>query len=150
MVVLYALGIFLSFPALGAPSTPYKDLICEAARQFHIDPKLLQALVKVESNFNPKAKSPKGAMGLGQVMPETAERCYVEQPYHALNNLMGASRCLRKLINLHRGDLVLALAAYNAGEAAVRRYRGIPPYKETQEYVQKVLERYSLLKRSPS
>ncbi len=120
----------------------------DAAKRSFLDPKLVEAVVAVESNFDSKATSHKGAMGLMQVMPETADSCEVHEPYHAVNNLMGACECLRKLINRYRGNLSLALAAYNAGPTNVDRYKGIPPFKETRNYVRKILERYEKLKSS--
>lgn len=123
-----------------------KQKISDAARRAFLDPRLVEAVVQVESNFNPKATSHKGAMGLMQVIPSTAEECGIQIPYHAVNNLMGACECLRELINRFQGDLKLALAAYNAGSHNVQRYRGIPPFKETQNYVRKVLSIYDSLK----
>jgi len=120
----------------------------DAASRSFLDPKLVQAVIAVESNFNPHATSPKGAMGLMQVMPETADSCEVHEPHHAVNNLMGACECLRKLINRYQGNLSLALAAYNAGPSNVDRYKGIPPFPETKSYVKKILEKYSKLKGS--
>ena len=121
--------------------------IRDAALRSALDPKLVEAVIKVESNFRSDATSPKGAMGLMQVMPHTAERCGIVDPYHPLDNLMGACECLRELINRYRGNLKLALAAYNAGPKNVDRYRGIPPFNETKQYVKKVLTLYSDLKR---
>ena len=126
------------------------DLLAEikiAAGRASLDPKLVQAVIAVESNYAENAVSPKGAEGLMQVMPATGEECGIQGPYHTMNHLMGACECLRKLINRYRGNLKLALAAYNAGTGAVARYNGVPPYRETQDYVKKVLKTYSRLKR---
>lgn len=87
-------------------------------------------------------------MGLMQVMPQFADECEIQSPYHSVDNLMGACRCLRKLINRYRGNLRLALAAFNAGPRNVARYRGVPPFPETRRYVEKVLSHYQWLKRS--
>ena len=87
-------------------------------------------------------------MGLMQVMKDTADQCEIHDTYHAVNHLMGACECLRKLINRYGGDLKLALAAYNAGPKAVDRYRGIPPFAETQDYVVRVLAWYDRLKKT--
>ena len=83
-----------------------------------------------------------------QVMPKTADSCEVHEPYHAVNNLMGACECLRKLINRYRGNLKLALAAYNAGPTNVDKHKGIPPFPETQSYVKKILSKYSQLRKN--
>lgn len=122
----------------------------DAARRSYLDPKLVEAVIAIESNFNSKATSHKGAMGLMQVMPKTADSCEVHEPYHAVNNLMGACECLRKLINRYRGNLKLALAAYNAGPSNVDKHRGIPPFPETRAYVTKILSKYSELKKKPN
>ena len=121
--------------------------IRDAALRSALDPKLVEAVVRVESNFKANARSHKGAMGLMQVMPGTADECEIHDPFHATNNLMGACACLRRLINRYRGNLQLALAAYNAGPANVTRYKGIPPFPETQEYVRKILSIYAKLRR---
>ena len=122
--------------------------IAEAARRSSLDPQLVAAIVQVESNFNHKATSNKGAKGLMQVMDATAGECEIHDPYHVVNNLMGACSCLRKLIDRYRGDIKLALAAYNAGPRNVDRYKGIPPFKETQNYVKKILALYRTYSRS--
>jgi soluble lytic murein transglycosylase-like protein len=122
------------------------EKIKDAAFRSSLDPKLVEAVIKVESNYKPRATSNKGAMGLMQVMPQTADACEIHDPYHAVNNVMGACECLRRLINRYQGNLKLALAAYNAGPTSVERYGGIPPFKETMEYVKKVLRIYSDLR----
>lgn len=132
--------------ALAALNPKLIQSIEDAANRSFLDPKLVQAVVAVESNFNSKATSHKGAMGLMQVMPETADSCEVHEPHHAVNNLMGACECLRKLINRYQGNLSLALAAYNAGPSNVDRYKGIPPFPETRSYVKKILDKYSKLR----
>jgi soluble lytic murein transglycosylase-like protein len=124
--------------------------IRDAARRSSLDPFLVKAVVSVESNFKSKATSHKGAMGLMQVMPKTAEEKGIQQPYHATNNLMGACDYLRELINRYRGNLEWALAAYNAGPRNVDKYKGIPPFSETQAYVRKVMRLYRGFKSSPS
>jgi soluble lytic murein transglycosylase-like protein len=114
----------------------------------------VEAVIAVESNFNPGAVSPRGAMGLMQLMPDTANRYEVDNPFDPLQNIAGGTQYLRDLLERFRGDLRIALAAYNAGEAAVVTYRGMPPYGETRAYVSKVLERYGqssvMLSRTPS
>ena len=110
-----------------------------AAREARISEALIAAVVMVESGGSRYATSPVGALGLGQLMPDTARRYGVKNAFNAAENLSGSARYLSDLINLFRGDLVLALAAYNAGENAVLQYRGVPPYAETRAYVPKVL-----------
>lgn len=127
----------------------YAPLIASVAREHGVEPELLQALVKVESGFNPRARSPKGAVGLGQLMPETAARFGVRDRLDAAQNLGGAARYLRYLLTLFNGDTQLALAAYNAGENAVIRHgRRIPPYTETRRYVPAVLADYAQRRRN--
>lgn len=121
--------------------------IKDAALRSALDPSLVKAVVQVESNFQSKATSLRGAMGLMQVMPKTAEAQGIRQPYHATENLMGACDYLRTLINRFRGNLKWALAAYNAGPGNVEKYGGVPPFKETQAYVKKVLNIYQKLKK---
>lgn len=110
-----------------------------AAQAARINEALIAAVVMVESGGDPNAKSPKGAMGLGQLMPETARRYGVRNALDPRENLRGAATYLSDLIDMFRGDLVLALAAYNSGEGTVLRYRGVPPYPETRAYVPRVL-----------
>ena len=116
-----------------------KDLFEEVARRHGLDPALLKAVARVESDFNPGAVSPKGALGLMQLMPETARMLGVKDPFNPRENLEGAAIFLKGLL-MEFGDLRKALAAYNAGPEAVRRYGGVPPYPETVGYVNRVLE----------
>ncbi|MBX3119388.1 MAG: lytic transglycosylase domain-containing protein [Fimbriimonadaceae bacterium] len=118
-----------------------KPMIDQAAARAGIDPGLLDALVATESGYNPNARSSAGAMGLTQLMPGTAKSLGVTDPFNAQQNLMGGANYLAKMIDKY-GDVRLALAAYNAGPGAVDRHGGLPPYKETQNYVQKVLATY--------
>ena len=113
-----------------------------AARRHGLDPELVMAVVSVESGFRPEAVSPKGARGLMQLMPRTAESLGVVDAFDPAQNLDGGARHLGQLLTLYGGDLTRALAAYNAGEGAVQRHGGVPPYRETRAYVKKVLERY--------
>ena len=118
--------------------------IQEAAAKQNLEVALIRSVIAVESAFNYKAVSRAGAKGLMQIMPMTAKELGdldALDPKNPRANILTGTRLLRKLINNYRGDLKLALAAYNAGEGAVRKYRGIPPYTETQEYVKKVLRR---------
>ena len=120
----------------------YGELIRTAASRYSLDPELIKAIIKVESGFNPYAVSEKGAMGLMQLMPETAEEMKVGAPFEAGENIMGGSRYLRKLLNLFDGDLRLGLAAYNAGPSRVLEKGAIPKIPETEQYVEKVLREY--------
>lgn len=120
----------------------YDPIIRKVAGEEGLDPDLLRSLVSVESNFDPVAISPKGAMGLTQLMPETARSLGVDNVFHPEQNLGAGARHLRSLLEKYDGDLMLALAAYNAGEKAVETYQGVPPYPETEMYVREVLRRY--------
>jgi len=119
-----------------------RALAVATARKHGLDPELVLAVVAVESAFRPNAVSRKGATGLMQLMPGTARELGVKDPFDPAANLDGGTRYLNALIRQYGGDLKRALAAYNAGAGAVKRHRGVPPYRETREYVQKVLERY--------
>ena len=118
-------------------SGDFAAIIAEASAEHGVDPKLVHAVIQVESGYQPLARSPKGAMGLMQLMPETAERLSVANPYDPRANIDAGIRHLRSLLD--RFEVSLALAAYNAGEAAVEKFNGIPPYAETRAYVHKVL-----------
>jgi soluble lytic murein transglycosylase-like protein len=132
-----------SSPSKARRATAYDDLIATVAAQNQLPAALLHAVVKVESSYNPNAVSPKGAVGLMQLMPATAERFGVTDATDPAANLSGGARYLRQLLVLFEYDLSLALAGYNAGENAVLKYkRQIPPYRETQAYVKKVMHLY--------
>ncbi|MFK7944800.1 MAG: lytic transglycosylase domain-containing protein [Paracoccaceae bacterium] len=115
-----------------------------AARHAKVSEALIAAVVLVESGGNPRAVSPAGAQGLGQLMPGTARRYGVRNSFDPGQNLKGAAAYLSDLLTMFRGDLVLVLAAYNAGEGAVNRFDGVPPYRETRNYVPKVLAAFDL------
>ena len=115
----------------------------QAAARHNVDPNLVRAVVKVESNFNPNAVSRKGAMGLMQLMPDTARLHNISDAYDPSENVEGGARHLRMLLDRYQGDLELSLAAYNAGSAAVEKHRGVPPFPETKEYVRRVLRFYN-------
>ncbi|MDX2000162.1 MAG: lytic transglycosylase domain-containing protein [Thermoanaerobaculia bacterium] len=126
--------------AHSVPDTPYGAAIYRAARRTELSPQLIAAVVEVESRFNAKARSRKGACGLMQLRPSTALRFGVtrRQLFHVEHNLTAGAKYLRWLANRFDGDLPLVLAAYNAGEGAVSRFGGVPPYSETQNYVRRV------------
>ena len=115
----------------------------EAANQYNVDIKLLKAIAYCESGFNPNAVSSAGAVGVMQLMPKTAEGLGVTDSYDPRQNILGGAKLISQLLDKYNGDTSLALAAYNAGSGNVNRYGGIPPFKETQNYVKKVLEKYS-------
>ena len=118
------------------------DLAITTAEWYSIDPKLVISIIANESGFNEHAKSNANAMGMMQLIPATAKRFNVKNAFNAAQNIKGGVRYLRWLINYYLGDIELAVAAYNAGEKAVDRYKGIPPYKETREYVRKFKSLY--------
>jgi soluble lytic murein transglycosylase len=126
----------------------YDDVIAEAARLHDVSFPLLKALIHVESYFNPKAVSNKGAMGLCQIMPQNLEPLDIGDPFDPWQNVMGGARYLKAMLNRFDGKLSLALAAYNAGPTAVERYNAIPPYPETQNYVEKVMKFFNIYKES--
>jgi soluble lytic murein transglycosylase-like protein len=114
----------------------------QAAARHNVDANLVRAIIKVESNFNPRARSNKGAMGLMQLMPGTAAHLNVANPFDPQQNVEGGVRHLKKLLENFGGDLSLTLAAYNAGAGAVERNHGIPPYSETRNYVRQITSLY--------
>jgi hypothetical protein len=119
-------------------ATPYADIIDRVAAQQGVDARLVRAVIEVESGYRPRARSPKGAMGLMQLMPATARQYEVTNPYDPAANIEAGTKHLKSL--LARFPPALALAAYNAGHAAVERFRGIPPYAETRNYVTRILQ----------
>jgi soluble lytic murein transglycosylase-like protein len=129
--------------APAAPGTDVRALAIAAAQRHGLDPNLVLAVVSVESAFEPGAVSNKGAQGLMQLMPGTARDMGVADVFDPVQNLDGGARYLRLLIARYGGDLGKALAAYNAGPGAVSRHRGVPPYRETHHYIDKVLKKYA-------
>jgi len=122
---------------LASQGGPFREMIAAAAERHGLEPLLLESVIRVESNFAERARSRKGAMGLMQLMPRTARHYDLENPYDPAGNVDAGARHLRDLMN--RFELPIALAAYNAGEGAVKRHGGVPPYRETRAYVARVL-----------
>ena len=121
--------------AASSSSANINDAVSRIAAEHSLPPQLIHSVIKVESNYNPYAVSAKGALGMMQLIPETARRFGVKNVFNPIENIQGGAKYLRYLLDLFDGSYPLALAAYNAGEAAVARYGGIPPYPETQNYV---------------
>ena len=120
----------------------YGSLINQASRQFNLEPSLVKAVIMVESGFDPKAVSKKGAQGLMQLMPKTAADMAVEDPHNPEENIFGGTRYLSKLLERFESDVKLALAAYNAGPERVEKYKGVPPFPETERFIEKVMSFY--------
>jgi hypothetical protein len=119
--------------------SPYAEIIAAAAEAHGVDPMLVRALIQVESGYRPRARSPRGAMGLMQLMPSTAREYNVRHPFEPKANIEAGIKHLKTLIDRFGDDVGLALAAYNAGPGAVEKFNGIPPYRETRSYVSRIL-----------
>ena len=117
-------------------------MISKIAQKHGIDEKLVNAVIKQESGYNPNAKSSAGALGLMQLMPATAKALGVNDPYNPVQNVDGGVRYLKSMMQKYNGNLVLALAAYNAGPGNVDKYDGVPPFRETQNYIRNILANY--------
>jgi len=128
--------------AASKPTPEINSLVEQTADRFQVDPQLVDAIIKVESQYDPLAISNKGAMGLMQLIPETAQRFGVANPFDPKDNIEGGVNYLKHLLDMFGGDLPRSLAAYNAGEGAVQRFGGVPSYSETQDYVRKVTDLY--------
>ncbi len=120
----------------------YDGMIAEASKKHGVDQSLIRAVIKQESAYDPKATSYVGAMGLMQLMPETASDLGVNDAYDPYQNIMGGTKYLSQLMQMFDGNLTNVIAGYNAGPGAVQKYDGVPPYQETQDYVAKVLDNY--------
>ena len=125
----------------------YDHFISDAAEQTGVDSHLLKAMIKAESDFDPRAVSRKGAMGLMQIMPENFKMLNLKNPFDPWQNIMAGAQYFQKMYERFNGKLALSLAAYNAGPTAVDRYKRIPPYQETEEYVSRVLRYYRTFKK---
>lgn len=155
-MTIHALCAMLALPAFSFGAAPaaapgrtaldrddLRELVLSISREHGIDPKLVDSLVRVESSYDPNAVSHRGAMGLMQLMPETVERLDLDDPFDPEKNVRAGVKEFSRLVDRYSGNLQLALAAYNAGEGAVARYRGVPPFAETRTYVSRILTLYT-------
>lgn len=132
----------------GLSTGKYDDIIKKAHKKYGVEFSLIKAVIKVESGFNPTAVSKRGAKGLMQIMPDNFQTLSVKDPFNPSQNIMGGTLYLQRLLKRYQYKLPLALAAYNAGPDAVDKHKRIPPYRETQDYVRKVMKTYSQYKKS--
>jgi Transglycosylase SLT domain len=148
MVPPRVIGLAAGEPEPFAPPSGIDEAVSRIAAEHSLPPQLIHSVIKVESNYNPHAVSSKGALGLMQLIPATARRFGVNDAFNPIQNIQGGAKYLRYLLDLYNGDYPLALAAYNAGEGAVARYGGVPPYAETQNYVGLVRHQLELAKKA--
>jgi len=146
LFLLSALAFFICFPfspySFCSNAEKYNTIISKAAVKYGLPSDLIHSIIKTESNYNPRAVSSKGAAGLMQLMPSTAKQYGVTNVFDPEDNIFGGTRYLKDLTSLYQRNLDLVLAAYNAGQEAVKKYQGIPPYEETIEYIEKVKSSY--------
>jgi soluble lytic murein transglycosylase-like protein len=135
--------IFIAVPRTPLVQAPYGQLIQTAAEKYRVDADLVYSVIAAESNFNPNAVSRRGARGLMQLLPSTATRLGVKDIYDPAQNIDAGTRYLHELLALYRGDLVLTVAAYNAGPGALQKYGRVPPYRETQSYIRAIRKTYA-------
>ncbi|MBF0111416.1 MAG: lytic transglycosylase domain-containing protein [Desulfamplus sp.] len=139
-------GYYLRTSTRAINSKAFDPIIEKASVKYGLDRALIKAVISAESAFNAQAVSPKGAKGLMQIMPENYTALNISDPFHPYQNIMGGTKYLKQMLQVNNGRLRLALAAYNAGPEAVRKYEGIPPYNETINYVSKVISLYNQYK----
>ncbi|MGD9731029.1 MAG: transglycosylase SLT domain-containing protein [Desulfamplus sp.] len=137
---------YLRAAARAVNSKVFDPIIAKASARYGLDCALIKAVISAESAFNCQAVSPKGAKGLMQIMPSNYSSLNISDPFHPYQNIMGGTKYLKQMLEVNNGKLQLALAAYNAGPEAVRKYEGIPPYNETRNYVSKVITLYNQYK----
>jgi hypothetical protein len=146
LVGLFLCGFFLPLTGkadvLSSSKKPYDDIVVDIAQRQRVPVELVHSIIKAESDYDPWAISPKGAMGLMQLMPITAKQYNVMNVFDPRQNIEGGVKYLVDLIKLYDGDTKHVLAAYNAGQEAIKRYGGIPPYQETKNYIRKVMSIY--------
>jgi len=138
--------IFYPIPRVESAKSPYRDLIRSAAARYAVDPDLISSVIAAESNFNPKAISRKNARGLMQLLPETATRLGVKNIFDPQENIEAGTHYLRELLDRYDNNLILALAAYNAGPQRVGQFKTVPPYRETISYIRRVQQTYKTRK----
>lgn len=150
----YKIGVTETTPPNTSPDVKpnkkenyFQPIIIAASNRHNVDPALVKAIIMAESNYNPVAVSKRGAKGLMQLMPNTADALGVEDSFNPKHNIDGGVKYLRQLLNKFEGNLQLAVAAYNAGSKKVMKYQGVPPFKVTRNYVKKVFEYYQHYKK---
>ena len=141
IIIRNSFNNFVNRASLGLAKLKFKAAIEQASKEHDIDPKIINAIIEQESGFNPKAVSSKGALGLMQLMPQTAKGLGVKNPLDAVENIRAGTKYFSSLLNRYHGNVTLALSAYNAGPSNVDKYGGIPPFNETKKYVRKIIDK---------